>query len=448
MPHSSPSARWTRRQFLKTGAGVAGAGLLGAPLLARHRHPGALLNVASIGVGGMGASDLASLSSARDLRIVALCDVDAGSLGKAAALHPQARTFRDWRRLLDELDKEIDAVSVSTPDHMHASIALAAMSLGKHVYCQKPIAHDLRECRAMADLAARQKVVTQMGTQIHSHGAYRSAVATLRSGVIGKVSEAHAWVSKSWAGPAAGRPERSDPTPDSLAWDLWLGGAPARPFVKDLYHPANWRGWRDFGCGTLGDMGCHIFDPIFSALDIGAPTAVVSRGPAHHAETFAPDSDIEYHFRGTRFTSERLRMRWTDGSGPSRPDAARAQLPAGVELPGAGSFLVGERGVCVIPHWDMPRFYRAGEELEVARIELASLDHYHEWADACRGEGSSSTPFAYSGPLTEAVLAGTVAGAFPGRELHWKPAELTFDDEQADALVGRDYREGWAPAGL
>ena len=234
-PKATPklSSRSTRRQFLKaTGAlGVASTSALdwGAPLLASFRHPGGLLNVACIGVGGMGGSDLRSVSSARNVRIVALCDVDAGNLAGAAKKHDEARTFSDWRRLFDAMAGDIDAVTVSTPDHMHASIALAAMRLGKHVYCQKPIAHTLRECRAMSEVAAEEKVVTQMGTQIHSHAAYRTAVATLRSGVIGKVSEAHLWVSKSWAGPPGGRVDRTDPVPAGLAWNLWLGAAPERP---------------------------------------------------------------------------------------------------------------------------------------------------------------------------------------------------------------------------
>ena len=446
MKDSKRSLHTTRRQFLRA-AGVLGATSslsFGAPLWSIYRHPGELLHVACIGVGGMGASDLGSVASAPNVRIVALCDVDAGNLGRAATRFPEARTFTDWRRLLDELGDDIDAVTISTPDHMHAPIALAAMSLGKHVYCQKPIAHNLAECRAMTEAAASAKVVTQMGTQIHSLSAYRTAVATLRSGALGKIREVHSWVSKSWAGPAAGRPDRTDEVPTGLSWDLWLGVAPERPYVQGLYHPGSWRGWRDFGCGTLGDMGCHIFDPVFSALGLVAPTKITSLGPQHHAETFAADSDIRYVFPGTEWTTDEVQLRWTDGSAESRPDASRAQLPEGVALPGAGSFLVGEKGVMVIPHWSNPSCYRAGEPLDVPLVELPSLDHYHEWANACRGEGKSSTPFEYSGRVTEAVLAGTVAGAFRGRELSWDSGALRFDHAEAQALVAREYRKGFA----
>ena len=310
----------TRRRLLQ--AGSAGF-LLTSQIFAQQKSPGSQLNVACIGVGGMGGSDLRSIASGKNVRIVALCDVDAGRLASASAAHPGAKTFVDWRKLFDSMGKDIDAVSVSTPDHMHGPIALAAMSLGKHVYCQKPIAHNVRECRAMAEMASRQSVVTQMGTQIHSERAYLSAVATLQSGVIGKVKEAHLWVSKSWAGPSAGRPDREDEVPSGLNWDLWLGCAPERPFVKGVYHPAQWRGWRDFGAGTLGDMGCHIFDPVFSALGLRYPSSVVSNGPAHGAETFSADSDVTYVFPGLR-----TRQRPSKCAGPMATRGADRTLRA------------------------------------------------------------------------------------------------------------------------
>ncbi len=445
---SSSPIRSSRRRFLQVGSAGAAGLFLSSRILAREQSPGDLLNVAFIGVGGMGASDLGSTASGKNVRVLALCDVDAGRLGAAHANHGDAKTFTDWRRLLDELGKDIDAVVISTPDHMHGPIALAAMALGKHVYCQKPIAHNVHECRAMTRMASEQSVVTQMGTQIHSDQAYLSAVATLRSGVIGKVKEAHLWVSRSWAGPSAGRPAKVDPIPEGLDWDLWLGGAPERPYVKGLYHPGNWRGWRDFGAGTLGDMGCHIFDPVFSALGLGSPISVLSKGAAHGTETFAGDSDITYSFPGNEHTSKTLSMRWTDGNAGSRPDASRAQLPKGTSLPGAGSFLVGEKGVMVIPHWDMPRFYRDGEVLDVPIQTIASRSHYHEWSDACRGEGTTSTPFSYSGPLTESVLIGTLAAAVPGRTLNWDAQQMSLGDADLDRLLKREYRKGWEVAGL
>ncbi|HLU40054.1 MAG TPA: Gfo/Idh/MocA family oxidoreductase [Planctomycetota bacterium] len=430
----------SRRSFFKTSAAFAAAPLF-APR-AWSSSPAETLNVACVGVGNMGHADLHGVRRGKNVRIVALCDVDEAFLGKAAAEHPDARTFRDYRRMLDAMERDVDAVVVSTPDHMHAAVALAAMRRGKHVYCQKPLAHSLHECRRMAEVAAREKVVTQMGIQIHAHPAYRTAVAALRGGVIGKVRAVHSWVGKSWAGPAEGRPERTDEVPDSLAWDLWLGVAPARSFVHGLYHPAQWRGWTDFGTGTLGDMGCHILDPVCSALDLGAPVAVRSHGPAHRAETFAPDGDVRYEFAGTAFTDGAVTVRWTDGA--ARPDVSGAGLPADLQLPAGGSLLLGTEGVMLLPHWAMPTVWRDGEVVADAFEHRPGGDHYCEWTDACRGEGTTSTPFSYAGPLSETVLVGVVAGRFPGTTLRWDSAALQFDHAPANAFVTRTYREGWA----
>lgn len=436
----------SRRSFLGSAAAFAAA-----PLLPRWSGPRAPLRVAAIGVGGMGRADLEAVAAHGDVRIAALCDVDAERLGGAVAAlaqkfgerHAGARTFADYRRLFDAMENEIDAVIVSTPDHMHGPIAIGALVRKKHVYCQKPLAHSLRECRRMTELAREHRLVTQLGTQIHAHEAYRTAVATLQNGAIGKVREVHCWVGKSWAGPAEGRPEREDPVPASLDWDLWLGASARRPYVKDLYHPANWRGWTDFGTGTLGDMGCHILDPVATALGLGAPTSVVSRGPEHDREVFAKDGDVEWTFAATRWTDGDLRLRWTDGAAPRAAD--RAQLPPGVDLPGGGSFAVGERGVMVLPHWAMPRFYRDGEPLAVELVTQAATNHWHEWVDACRGDGATTTPFSYSGPLTETVLTGVVAGFVRGERLRFDSARLRFSDARANARVARSYRPGFAP---
>jgi predicted dehydrogenase len=326
---------------------------------------------------------------------------------------------------------------------MHGPVAIAAMQRGKHVYCQKPLAHNLRECRRMQELAAQRGLVTQMGIQIHAHEAYRTAMAALQAGAIGKVRSMHAWVGRSWAGLPGGRPAKQDPVPAGFDWDLWLGVAPTRPFVKDLYHPANWRGWCDFGTGTLGDMGCHILDPVFSALEPGAPVEVLSRGPQHGADAFVGDESVSWTFPANERTAGQFTVHWTDGS--ARPDVAAAHVPDSVKL-GDGSFVIGELGVMVLPHWAMPQFYQCGKVLEVAVPKEEARNHYQEWTDACRGEGRTSTPFAYSAPLSETVLAGTVAGRFKDRLLRWDSKALRFDHEPANAFVGREYRKGWEPA--
>lgn len=428
--------RPSRRLFLQTG--LASLAATSLPRNCFGRSANETLQLASVGVGGKGWSDLEASARGKNVRVVALCDVDSNNLKKAAEKYPDATTFADYRRMLDTMADDIDAVLVSTPDHMHGPIALAAMQLGKHVHVQKPLANNLQDLRAMQEMAAANpKLVTQMGTQIHSDQSYRTASAMIRSGVIGKVSEAHLWVGKSWAGPKNGRPDKADPVPDHLDWDLWLGVAPKRPYVEKLYHPAHWRGWRDFGAGTLGDMGCHIFDPVFTALELGPPKTVLSRGPEHYEETFAAGSDVRFEFDQTPYTTEELKFRWTDGSGPSRPDASRANLPPDVELPAAGCFFVGEKGVMVLPHWSMPTFYANNEPMDIAVESVGSNNHYTEFTDACRGIGKTSTPFSYSCPVTEAVLTGVVAGSFREQKLAWASENLQFDDQAANEHLGR-----------
>lgn len=431
----------TRRRFIKTSV-LAGAALgVGPRLVFGQPAANETLNLAAVGVGGQGASDLGLSAAGKNVRVVALCDVDRVNLAAASERHNQAPTFKDYRVMLDQMGKDIDAMLISTPDHMHGPIALAAMQLGIHVHVQKPLAHNLAELRAMQTMAAdNPKLVTQMGTQIHSHSAYRTAVQTFRSGVIGKVKEAHLWVSRSLAGPADGRPAHTDAVPDRLDWDLWLGVAPKRPYVNGLYHPFHWRGWKDFGSGTLGDIGCHIFDPVFSCLDLGMPTHVVSKGPEHGNETFAPDGDFHYQFKPTKYTTDDFSFRWIDGR---KPDASLAQMPEGKELPEAGMFLVGEHGVMVLPHVADPLFYSEGKPLDVKREVLPSLNHYTQFTDACQGIGETSTPFSYAAAVTEAVLVGTVAGRFKDRKLRWNSEKLTFDHAPATQVVNRTYREGW-----
>ena len=443
-PQSSPG--FSRRTLLRYGAGALAAGATFGVRRAAAFAPSDELRVASVGVGGMGGADLSSVAAAPKVRIVALCDVDSNNLGAASKKFSAAKTFSDYRRLLDELHGEIDAVTVSTPDHMHGAISMAAMSLGKHVYVQKPLAHNLAELRRMGDMATEKGVVTQMGTQVHGFEAYRTAVNLLREGAIGKVREAHLWVGRVWSGPAAGRPAEGSPPPESLDWDLWLGVAPKRPFAPGLYHQENWRGWRDFGTGTLGDMACHLFDPLFTALELKSPVEVISRGEPHREETFAPDSDVTYTFAGTPYTAEQVTFRWVDGA--RRPDVARAQFPADMELPSSGSFVIGEKGVMLLPHYGMPSFYRDGKPLEVEIKSAGAVDHYQQWTNACRGEGATSTPFSYGCVVTEAVLTGVVAGSFRDQPLRWNTEQLSFDHAPANELVHRTYRDGWKIAGL
>ena len=288
------------------------------------------VNVAIVGVGGRGRAHVDGIPKAGG-NIVALCDVDDNNLGAAAKEHPAAHTYNDFRKMLDERHKEIDAVIVATPDHTHAVAAAAAMKLGKHVYCEKPLTHSIHEARYLTELAARQKVATQMGNQGHSGDNTRRIVEIVRSGAIGPVREVHAWTNRPIWPQGKDRPDGSDPVPDSLHWDLWLGPAPERPYVANsplairvrprarrrrddrVYHPFAWRGWWDFGTGALGDMACHILDASFWALDLKYPTAVEALGGEPRKPESAPSWEIiRYEFPARRDMPE-LKLTWYDG---------------------------------------------------------------------------------------------------------------------------------------
>jgi predicted dehydrogenase len=441
-----PTTRWSRRQALKVGAAALA---VGASWRLRPSSAASLkdqLRIAAVGTHNRGWADLQEIAAAPGARIVALCDVDSSFLDKARAAFPQTYAFSDYRRMLDERANEIDAVLISTPDHMHGAISLAAMTLGKHVYVQKPLAHNLAELRQMMKVAAETKVVTQMGTQVHGEEAYRTAAKALQTGMIGQVREAHSWIGRNLPLPATKRPKQSDQVPKTLDWELWQGVAPEQAYAEELYHPYNWRMWRDYGCGMLGDMGCHLFDPLFTGLGLQAPIAVRSNGPANLPDTFTPDNDVTFTFAGTPYTADEVTIRWTNGK--YEPDPSHAQLPAGVELPDSGSYVVGDRGVMVLPHWAMPTFYRDGEPMEASVEPMGSVNHYHEWVSACLGKGETSTPFSYGGVVTEAALLGTIAGNFPQTTLHWDAKTMKFDADEATVMVTRKYRDGWRPIGM
>lgn len=445
MDNSLPSPRrTTRRTFVQTFA-AAGVGL-SLPARLRAAGPNGRLRVASIGTGGKGWSDVTSVAASPNVDIVALCDVDEGAehLGRAAERFPQARRFTDWRRLLGA-DREIDAVIVSTPDHMHAPIVLAALALGKHVFCQKPLTHTLLEARQVRLAARRAGVITQMGNQIQSDVAYRTAVRLVHDGAIGKVREVHSWQSSpmGWL-IEADRPPGEDTPPPTLDWDEWLGVAPVRPYKTRIYHPFNWRAWQDFSNGQLGDFGCHILDPVFMALELTAPKSMRAEAPPINRETWTRSSIVRYEFPGTdRTAGPTLPLTWYDGDG-AKPPREALDLPAGFALPGAGSILLGEAGSLVVPHVAMPQLLPAEKFADFKLPEVGGRDHYVSWADACRGEGTTTSAFDYSGPLTEAVLLGTVAIRVPRETLQWDAAELRIaNSPAANALLTKSYRRGW-----
>ena len=407
------------------------------------------LRTAHIGVGGMGNSDLKSIMSHAEVEVAALVDVDQGRLGEGAKLQPGAKTFADFRRMFDAMGDSIDAVVVSTPDHTHAPAAMMAMQMGKHVYCQKPLTHEVFEARRLREVAEEKQLVTQMGIQIHSHAAYRRAAKMIQDGAIGKVSEVHAWSNKNWGydGPAF---DREDSVPGSLDWDLWLGSAAERPFVDKVYHPGNWRKLIDFGTGTLGDMGVHIFDTPYDALQLTAPNWVQTFCRKPTGVGHPEQNKVVYEFPGTKFTTDTMIWTWYDGSSaPPSADVEKFQMPAGTKLPGQGSLFVGEQGTLLLPHIAEASLYPVEKFADYQRPEIQGADHYHQWVDACLGQGQASAPFEFGGPLTEALLLGVVANRFPEQMLLWDAANLEVTKmAEANALLRREYRDGFGVEGL
>lgn len=431
----------TRRSFL-------GAAALTALSYSRVLGAAEQLRVAAVGVGGRGWSDLTGAAAAPQVQIAAVCDVDESKehLGRAATQYASARRLTDWRKLLDQ-SKTFDAVVVGTPDHAHAPIALPMMQLGKHVYCEKPLTHTVFEARQMRLAARKNKVVTQMGNQIQSHPAYRTAVKMVHDGAIGKVKEVRSWqAGKMYWILVDDRPEGADPIPKTLAWDEWLGVAPLRPYKERIYHPFNWRAWQDFSTGQIGDFACHILDPVFNALELTAPKTIRAEAPPINREIWTKKNLVEYVFPGTKRTAgETLKLTWRDGDG-HLPPIEGLGLPAGHKLPGSGSVLVGEKGTMLLPHVGMPRVYLSdGSELKSPPEE--ARDHHAVWVNACRGTGTPGSNFEYAGMLTEAVLLGSIAIRVPETTLSWSAEDMKLTgSEKAAGLLRKEYRKGWEPS--
>lgn len=441
MNHPPPLS--SRRSFLK---GAAGS-LLAAPFVTtgmRAAPPNSKLRHAAFGASGMSWADMSAMANHELWELVAVCDVDTRNFARVKERWPNVKCYQDWRELLDKEAGNIDSVNVSTPDHMHAPIGLRAMELGKHMYGQKPLAQNLYECRQLMLKAREKKVMSQMGIQISSAFTERHAVAIIQQGTIGKVKEVHTFSNKFW-GDMEPVPQKSDPIPAELNWDLWLGTATERPYIQGYYHPSQWRKRRDFGTGTLGDMGCHMFSGWFRALDLAAPTAVKSTGPAPlNATNWAINGVVEYTFKGTAYTAgETVKVTWYDGD--ARPPAEVMALADPKKFPGQGSIYLGTDGVLLAPHGSTPLLYPREKFAGFAYPKLEPRDHWKDFIDCClKGDKQPSANFDYAGPLTEAVLLGCLASAFPSETLQWDAAALKISNhEMAQSLVRRQYRKGW-----
>ncbi len=428
------TSRVSRRTALR---GLAAAGLA-APFVFRayaHGAPNETLNHASFGANGMALADIGSLTASKHVQLVAVADVDMERTAAVRKRFPKARIYQDWRELLDK-EKGLNSVNVSTPDHMHAPITMRALQQGLHVYTQKPLTQTIYEARQL----------TRTALQIHSHEVHRTVVAIIQAGTIGKIREVHSWSGKHW-GDRKPRPDRSDPVPMSLNWSFWLGVAAERPFLRGYYHPGEWRKRLDFGTGTFGDMGCHILDPVFTALALTAPLSVHSEGGAPGPDSWGLDSQVRYIFPGTKFAVDRVSLTWYDGD--LRPPMNVRNLIGKRRLNDQGSIYIGSEGVLYSPYIAAPVLLPEEKFRGHKLPRPGHQDHYLQFVEACRGNDRTSTPFDYSGPLTESVLLGCLATRFRKRTLEWDAAKLQVTNvKEANAFVRRTYRKGWEVNGL
>jgi predicted dehydrogenase len=434
-----------RRTFLQASGVTAAA--MAAPAFVRGQNLNSKLQLAGIGCEAKGWSDISEMASHDQAQFVGFCDVDLARTAQVRKLNPDAPVFQDFREMMAELGDKIDAVTVSTPDHMHAFIGLDVMRQGKHVYCQKPLTHNVWEARQMTLQAKKSNVITRLGNQIHSYGYYRTGVQAIQDGTIGKVTAVHSWCGSTGHGKSfhISRPENPVGTPKTLDWNLWVGVAPMRPYGGDrIYHPWGWRDWQDFGNGSLGDFGCHILDPVFTALKIDkAPTDFHADHSGMNREVWPAQTTVNYTFPGTELTlGDSLRITWYDGG--RLPTKRGPHLPANERLPSSGSLFIGEKGSLVLPHVAAPRLY-PGTKVDA----LESLNHYHGWIDGCISGEQPSDGFDYGGPLTEAVLLGNIAVRYRGTKMQWDAdAMKVTNHEEANQWLRREYRDGWDIAGV
>lgn len=422
--------------------------------------PNQRVAVAGIGVGGKGSSDIGN--AAKYGQVVAICDIDDVQLRQQAKLYPDAATFHDFRELLSVMGDKVDAVTVSTADHTHAAAGVAAMRLGKHVYCQKPLTHSVSEARLMRETARQFEVVTQMGNQGTSHDGFRANVELVRSGALGDVREVHVWTNRpfrDWekgvmfwkqAPDLTSRPADTPPVPPHIKWDLWLGPAPTRPY-HSVYHPHDWRGWWDFGTGALGDMACHTAAMPFMALDLGLPDRVHALSGEVNAETYPAWATVTYEFPA-RGDKPPVRLVWYEGAENGKRNLPTVALPGGEIPTPSGSLLVGDQG----------RLYSPGDSGNTRRLDVAgpisipeqtierlggrvSTDENQkrEWIRGIQGGAAPLSNFDFSSVLTETMLLGNVAVRM-GRPIHYNGDEGSVTNHsEASSLISRRYRDGW-----
>jgi predicted dehydrogenase len=459
--NNSPRRYVSRRRFIQKSAAAA----IGAPFVMRlpilAAAANAKLNHACIGVGGMGAGDLQNFLSHPRVQIVALCDVDANTLNSAAKKVPGARLYSDWRELLEKESDKIDSVNVTVPDHMHFPIAMTAIQRGKHVYCQKPMCHDVAEVRALTEASIQKKVVTQLGTQGASGIGDRLTVQLLKSGAIGKIKHAYLCSNRPGAvehyrlkGP---RPAQGETPPSHLSWDLWIGNAPVRPYAPGIYHSTKWRAWQDFGTGWSGDIGCHIFDAVWKGLSMTPPKSVVAEvqqswkeSSERRGDTWPQGDHITWVFPGNELTESReWTLEWFDGEFYPPKNIRELFSSDLTEYPAESAMIIGTEGALLNGHGHAPLLLPEEKFKNYPRPKLRERNHYHHFIDACLGGEKNESHFAQTGPMTEAILLGTVAIRVPDQKLDWDAERMKSPNHPvAERYLRRSYRRGWEVSGV
>ncbi len=442
-----------RRSFLKTASAATATFTILKPASVRGFAANEKLNIASIGAGGQAAGDIRNVASQN---IVALCDVDANRAAGSFKQFPQAKQFKDYRVMLEEMDSQIDAVVVATPDHHHFHASMAAIKRGKHVYCEKPLTHSVWEARELTLAARAAGVATQMGNQAQATEQTRIVQEFVMDDAIGKIREAHIWTDRPSRGlfdeywpQGVERPTETPAIPNTLAWDLWLGPAPDRPY-HPAYLPTKWRGWWDFGTGALGDIACHYFDPVFRALKLGAPTSVEASSTRVNTETYPVGSMITFQFPA-RGEMPAVKLVWYDGGlRPPRPAAIKQGDVMGTN----GLLLVGDDDAVLMSDWNQWRIYPEQRAIDYGtppKTLPRSPGHHTEWINACKGGPAAGSNFDWAGPMTETILLGNVALRSQLREdltrsqLIWDADQLAFTNhDAANQFLRREYRAGWS----
>ncbi len=464
----SANGNVSRRGFLKTASAVAGFYAVPRYVLGGTGYvaPSEKVNVGVIGTGGQGTHNIRALLGESEAMVTAVCDVSEwadysqfyyrGVAGRGPAKKLLEERYKDVAgykcadyvdfRVMLEKEKGIDAVLIATPDHIHAPAALAAIGHGKHVYCEKPLAHSVAEVRKITEAARKAKVATQMGNQGHSGEGIRLTVEWIQDGAIGDVREVHAWSSTQpdWDDYRMSRPSETPALPNGLNWDLWLGPVAKRPY-HSAYHPYKWRNWWDFGTGSIGDMACHNMDPAFWALELGHPVTVEARTSNINDET-TPLASIVYYSFPARGNKPPVKMTWYDGGlMPARPD----DLELGRDLDGRGNgiLFVGDKGKIMCAGWaGSPQFIPASKMREYKRPDPSirrPKGHHRDWIEACKGGPEASSNFNYSGPMTEVVLLGNVA-LRTGEKLVWDGKAMKATNcPKADQYITPAYQNGW-----